>query len=57
MAAEKLVMLAVTLLLGGFVLVTIANTLVEANPSFNLVATAIIGAFIAGAAAMLRRGR
>ena len=55
MTAGKLVKVAATLLLGGFVLVKLSDTLIEANPTFRVVASAIIGAFIIGATAMLKR--
>ena len=57
MTAGKLVIVAATLLLGGFVLVKLSDTLVEANPAFRVVASAIIGTFIIRATAMPKRGQ
>lgn len=57
MTAGKLVIVAATLLLGGFLLVKLSDTLVEANPAFRVVPSAIVGAFIIGATAMLKRGQ
>jgi hypothetical protein len=56
MDAGKLVTLAITLLLGGYILMEFADALAQNNPSFGPIATAIISAFLVGALAKLRRG-
>jgi len=57
MDAEKLVVTSGILLVGGYILVELADAVIKVNPDVIPITTAILGAFTITAAMLIRRRR